>query len=654
MIFSHYKVQLKYIIWILFWIWVVLTTHLFYLYVYENSEKLPAKWWTFVEAWTEKIYYLPYTSNSDFDKFYQNFLFNSCLKPFISWTEIVYKSDLCKIETQNWKTFKVYLNKQIYWSDWAPVSLDDVYFTYKKILQENVRNVKYLNQYKSVKIERKNDYLLVDFPIPSKDNLIFFTNFILPEHILENKNLDWYITKFWFNPVVSNCWKIKLNSKDLNSIIFDLSKCDTYIQNYQYKYFTDFDNLKNYILSKRKKIIDYYISDNAISWYKNEKVILNNYIAIFFNSKSSNIDFLFKKSFINDLYKKIVRENQTSYFVKVMDFFKYNFSNDTLPEYIKVKIKQLKKTINSEGNQITSLPEKVVLQEDRNLSYYLWKNLNKSKYKLNFVLPYWCDKVGVSYNSWSIYWLRLYKRKSKTASYNISEAFHNIQKWKNVYKLVCIKGSKEKDFYLTIWRLEKPVLTHKEKKQNVDFKVKIIYFDDYAIDYLISKIKEYLTSNWLEKYFLIKWYKNIDKFNWVIQAGDYDVAIRGVYLGLKRDIWNLFFTDNPLLNPSRYKNWELANLYSQYLIAEWKTKEILEENANKVYNQTLPVVFFAKYLWNYYQRTELKDPIFSKRLYNFWFRKDYIKNIKIFYQPKFDYKKLFNFKNFIDWIKKKI
>jgi hypothetical protein len=54
-----------------------------------------------------------------------------------------------------------------------------------------------------------------------------------------------------------------------------------------------------------------------------------------------------------------------------MDFFKYNFSNDTLPEYIKVKIKQLKKTINSEGNQITSLPEKVVLQEDRNLSYYL-------------------------------------------------------------------------------------------------------------------------------------------------------------------------------------------------------------------------------------------------------------------------------------------
>jgi hypothetical protein len=74
--------------------------------------------------------------------------------------------------------------------------LDDVYFTYKKILQENVRNVKYLNQYKSVKIERKNDYLLVDFPIPSKDNLIFFTNFILPEHILENKNLDWYITKF--------------------------------------------------------------------------------------------------------------------------------------------------------------------------------------------------------------------------------------------------------------------------------------------------------------------------------------------------------------------------------------------------------------------------------------------------------------------------
>jgi hypothetical protein len=74
----------------------------------------------------------------------------------------------------------------------------------------------------------------------------------------------------------------------------------------------------------------------------------------------------------------------------------------------------------------------------------------------------------------------------------------------------------------------------------------------------------------------------------------------------------------------------------------------------KIYNQTLPIYFIGKYIDRYGQRSEIENPIFPKRLYNLWLRKDYIKDVKILYRPEIQKDKVLNIKNFLNWIKEKI
>ncbi len=204
----------RYIIISLLVIWIIITIHIFYVYTYEYSKKVPFKWGTIVEWGIKNIHFLPYTSISDDEKFYQSLLFKWCLTPYVSWTSILLKEDLCKIETNNYKTFKVYLNKNYLRSDHNPITLEDIYFTYNDIIKNNKFNLPTIPDYKLLKVNLKNDYIEVDFPYPSIDNKIFFTNFILPKHILQNKDSNRYLNEYIKNLVNS---KKKTKKKQINS-----------------------------------------------------------------------------------------------------------------------------------------------------------------------------------------------------------------------------------------------------------------------------------------------------------------------------------------------------------------------------------------------------------------------------------------------------
>jgi len=117
------------------------------------------------------------------------------------------------------------------WSDGTPVDIDDIYFTYKNIIIDNIRNIPTLNTYNDIAIEKTSDTSLkLTFTKRSIDNKLFFTYHILPRQVLADKTFDYYRTEFAQKPIYTKCAKLKPQSNDLNSLVFDVSKCDqTYL-----------------------------------------------------------------------------------------------------------------------------------------------------------------------------------------------------------------------------------------------------------------------------------------------------------------------------------------------------------------------------------------------------------------------------------------
>ncbi len=645
MISLSYKRIFKYTIVILLLIWIILSIHIFYVYLQENSIKIPFKWWTLVEWWTRNINYLPYTSINDDDKFYQSLLFKACLTPYVSWTNILLKEELCKVETTNYKNFKIYLLKNNIWSDWTPISLEDVYFTYHDIIIQNKFNLSHLNNYKKIKISLKNDYIEVEFPFPSIDNQLLFTNFILPKHVLENKNLNRYINQYPKNLINNNCWKLKLNVADPNSIIFDLTNCkNIFIKNYQYKKFKSIEEINTFNKKKKKIVVDYYINEKKIDWYTTKKIILNNYLAIFFNSKSPNIDLKFKQAFLNTINQEILTWFEYQHFVKVYDYFKLIPTNIDLKKRFDSIKKQ--KNIKTE-KQLPNLTKQIIVEENKISEFFLEK-IN-DKFWINFILPKSCEKVGIQANSWAIYYLKSYKKWDKVALYNISEKFWNLKVGKNTYKLYCQQNNKSIYTYtLIVYYKNKPVET-KQITQIENIKIKIVYYKNYPNEEFINYLKNYLKKNNLKDYFIFESFEKEAERIGILQWWNYDIFIQWIYLWLRKDISDIFKSDNPLINPSQYKNIDFANNLQQFLISKWKTKETLQKQIEKTFNQNIPLIFIWKYLDKYQKRSTLNFE-FPKRLYNRWLRKNYIQDVIIIYKPKFNLNDLFNIKNFSSFI----
>ena len=118
-----------------------------------------------------------------------------------------------------------------------PVTIDDVFFTYDKILRENIRDIPSLTTRDSVKVEYTEDgKIRVIFPTSSFDNINFFVNAILPKHVIENMDLDSYKNYFSLSPITNGCASILPQTNDVNSLIFDLNNCeDTKFAYYQIK-----------------------------------------------------------------------------------------------------------------------------------------------------------------------------------------------------------------------------------------------------------------------------------------------------------------------------------------------------------------------------------------------------------------------------------
>ncbi len=285
---------------VLGFIWILLSGYLYYEYLVSKTWQAPTKWWTLIEWVTTTVSYTPYVSNSSQDRFYQNLLFKSCQSFFTTGWQVFYDPEACDVISNDNKTFVVSILGTGTRSDGAPVSIDDVLFTYQDILQQNKRWLPHGTMYENLVIQKlSTNSLTITFPRASKDNIQFFTNFLLPAHILKDKDWNWYTTNFASNPVTNWCAKLGA-SRDSSSLIFDVWACSqTWLKYYQVKK-TTVEKIQ-----ENPGIIDMYLGPETLPWYNTGTIVTNDYAGIFFNMQRGKLSIYGRKNMISMVNKYI-------------------------------------------------------------------------------------------------------------------------------------------------------------------------------------------------------------------------------------------------------------------------------------------------------------------------------------------------------------
>lgn len=649
---SHYTYLL------LFLIRCLITIHVWYGYISFSSDTTSGKWGTLVESTIQKINYLPYVTTNDKDIFYQSFIFNGCIYPSFSWSNIQYRDELCSVKTTDYKSFTITPKTDIYRSDGQTFTLNDIYFTYNTLLKENYRNIWALDPYKNLTIiaDEEANTIQVIFPKASIDNMIFFTNFILPAHLLANQNLETYITTFYKQPIGTNCARLQSDTRDSKSTIFDLDACaDIPLKFYQVKQFEDQKIFDEYVVNN-PEAIDIIIDEQTPTGYEANKVVLNRFATLFFNTERMPTSL--RKQLWWYIATNIYNETVKEYIVE--DHFLF----DAFPDIQELDIgafdtlSRLQPIIPSsppkQKDIIKELPNTLIFNTDTtSFTYQLWSQIT-DKFSLQISFPVSYSKISISYNQWREYFPESYNPTTKSTYYNLNPVYRNIAPGNNNYTIKAYDG----DIHVATYTFDVAYLndTTAEETTNNNLQdtenqpITIIYFNDMVSNTLIESLKQLFHDQWISDYFVFRRFDEADTFAWKIQSQDYDIAIRSISMWLRKDISNLFLSELPNINPSLYTNPELATAINEYFLFSPASRPSVKTRIDELYADTLPLIIFWKELGNINIKESLSFP-YPFRLYVLWRRKDFIKDIELFQHFSIDRERVFNIENFKQFLK---
>ncbi len=672
--------QFRYVYWIIFVVRLLISTHVAYMYFSFSSESQAGKGWTFIEANVGKINYLPYATPNDEDKFYQSLLFNGCVYPTISWSNITYRDELCSIKTSDYKTFIVTPIQNKTRSDGQAFTLNDLYFTFNTILAENYWNIPSLDPYKSINVLADETGILeVIFPQASVDNMIFFTNFILPAHLLANKSLETYITSFYTDPVGTNCWRLQPSDNDIDSVVFDLSLCDeTLLKYYQVKQFQNQSALETYLQWKQQGV-DLVFSDTENKNYEQNKVVLNKFLTVFFNTQNGQLNASVRKQIAGWIHSRLDRDDMENPFL-VKDAYLFDAFSPTntltsgslekslgTPDNRKPApaIESSTWTANSWAVQtwvslppidlgIRELPTAVhrTANDSQQQEFVISNTIDvKQSVTMNFAEAY--EKISITHEDAPEYFPESYNSGTRSSLYNFNLAYRNIEEGRNVYTIKAYTDAQtSKTFTLIINYLSKPTTVNVEttSASTKSFhKLTVIYFKDPTTDRAIEYMKSQLQKDGLLDFFTFESFDDSNTFAGKIESGDYDLVVREINMWLRKDISNLFTSSVPNVNPSRYTNDDLASAINQYFLADSDQKATLKGQIDAIWWTDVPLVILGKELDTINIRSKLDFP-YPFRLYVLWRRKDFINDLNLFNHLTINRDRLFdavNFKHFL-------
>lgn len=646
---------LRYIFFLSLFFWVLISIYIGYQYVWVSSSEVNTKWWTFVEGIFGNTSYLPYLRNDTQSNFYQWLLFNACLKASYDDGKATYAPDLCTVTTNDNQNYTVSLNKWFIWSDGTPVSLEDIYFTYNDILRGNMWKLSLLTQYNDVTVTKDvNNTLKVTFTNKSSDNILFFTNYILPQHMLASSEFSDYKSLFAFKPVYTNCANLVSQSNDQYSLVFNLVNCNQSNLNfYQVKNTASFDTFKSSIENWWSSIIDAYIGDTTVPGYSVKKILTNQLITVFFNTRSDTLRVrgrrvlggLIKHNFYSSGYEQYFKKNDDWLFdvfqstwsdVKNLLNREYNENIITKDDLIDINVQQLPKSLS-------------IQWENQKLVYFIDTGASLST---EIVLDKWYDKMTIEYKG-KTYTPKHFTKWGKSWWYVFWLAEKNFGSGTNKYSIYGYTKNKKillasLDIYNVIPEIQAEVTTWEPVKLTV------VYYGNAINDFVVARLKKIFADANVTENFVFEKIATTQELQWRLAVGDYDLLISSVDMGLKKDLTKLFSTDKSEINPSQYQSQKLSTLLKEYIATDDKGKKKPLIEINSIYSKDMPFVILGKEYLNINFKPDIMQKLFgtgNSVEINEYNRRDYIyKNLKLVKNIHIDGKKIWNMDNFSNFL----
>ena len=583
-----------------------------YFYLLSTGFQEEKKWWTFVEWIFDEVSYLPYLKTDDQSLFYQKFLFRACLDLYnldVVTTEEGwrYVEWLCKVYTEDDQNYVVkILDENVVRSDWERVNIEDVFFTYDEIIRKNRREIQSLNTWNSIAVALEDGKVKVTFPTISPDNIKFFTNAILPKHVVDSMDLDAYKSYFSLSPVANWCASIMSQTKDVNSLIFDLNDCkDTNFAYYQIKSYQSFEDFENFLKWKNKKaIVDVYNSIYSLEWFTGQNVLTSKLLWVFFNTDSWKANIRLRRSlwwliyhnFFTWWYDNYVKEYDgefLNYYVSAGENVSELISRLSLSWDAAVDANDLK------DSWAQQLPSSMSINwVDRKFVFFMEKPEDSVNLEIKFSNEFSNIKVSAS-SDWSTWSPKNYKTSDKKIVYKLING-QNLKVWVNNFIVSWfIKNKTYTIASIDVYVFDK--LTNLKSEDN-QWKLSVLYYNDPASTFAIQQMRDIFKNAWILDNFVFEPVYNVEELEWKLLMWTYDIYVWTVDLGIRKDILPLFWTEDPLLNPSRYRNPILNSLIMQF----YKTRdENVKSQINILLAQDMPVIF----IWNTYEPIQIQEKI---------------------------------------------
>ncbi len=664
---SVWKRVWKYLLWVVLLAWIIIGFIFGYFYLLATWSQEDKKGWTFVEWIFNEVSYLPYLKSDDQSVFYQKFLFRSCLNLYKDWDndqwengiydgeDIAYAQDLCKVYTEDNQNYVLRLaDESANRSDWTPVTIQDIFFTYDEIVRKNRWEIQSLNARNSVSVALEDDKVKVTFPTKNSDNVNFFTNAILPKHVVDSMNLEEYKNYFSVSPVTNWCAKIMPQTKDVNSLIFDLNECtDTNFAYYQVKNYESFEEFENFLKWKNEKaMVDAYTSINWLEWFTGQNVLTSKLLWVFFNTDSWKANIRLRRSlwwliyhnFFTWGYEQYLKEYDwefLNYYVSAGENVAEMINRMSLSDDEAVDANDLKDSWAQE------LPSSMSINGvDRKFVFFLEKPEGDKDLEIKFSNEFSNIKVKAS-SDWSTWGPKNYKTSDKRIVYKLI-SWKNLKVWVNNFTISWfIKNKTYTIASIDIYVFEKLSASKSEDNQ---WKLNVLYYNDLPSAFAIQQMRNIFQNAWILENFVFEPVYNAEELEWKLLMWTYDIYVWTIDLWSRKDVLPLFWTEDPLLNPSRYRNPILNSLINQF----YKTRdENVRSQINILLAQDMPVIF----IWNTYEpiqlQEEIKDMIFSddedgnkKEVYAYKWRYDIYSHYSIVHSVRLNSKNAFNSENF--------
>jgi hypothetical protein len=124
-------------------------------------------------------------------------------------------------------------------------------------------------------------------------------------------------------------------------------------------------------------------------------------------------------------------------------------------------------------------------------------------------------------------------------------------------------------------------------------------------------------------------------------------------LGIRKDFSSLFASDQPLTNPSLYKNLNLSALILQHLVSQDPVRWSVKIEIDKIYQKDIPFLLLWKKYTSYYVKKQFLS-LFPQRSYDLAMRDYILANYLGIRSFEFNASKVFDSSNFMSFIDKHI